>query len=89
LKFEQDTMAQYEQMYAALHSTQLKVFGDGKLRQDSYRSWAAARAGHLKGYEMAITQAMCTSFKVEAFGGIHDLDTDTIRIALYTSASYP
>jgi hypothetical protein len=34
---------------------------------------------------MAITQAMCTSFKVEAFGGIHDLDTDTIRIALYTS----
>jgi hypothetical protein len=37
LKLEQDTMAQYEQLYAVA-LTQLKVFGDGKLRQDSYRS---------------------------------------------------
>lgn len=36
---------------------------------------------------MAITQAMPTSFKVELFGGIHDLDTDTIKIALYTSSA--
>jgi hypothetical protein len=36
---------------------------------------------------MAITQAMTTSFKVEAFGGIHDLDTDVIRMALYTSTA--
>ena len=36
---------------------------------------------------MAITQAMCTSFKEELFGGIHDLDTDTIKIALFTSAA--
>lgn len=32
-----------------------------------------------------ILQAMCTSFKVELFGGVHDLDTDTIKMALYTS----
>lgn len=36
---------------------------------------------------MAITQAMPTSFKSELFGGTHDLDTDTIKIALYTSAA--
>ena len=36
---------------------------------------------------MAITQSMVTSFKVELFGGIHDLDTDTIKIALFTSAA--
>lgn len=36
---------------------------------------------------MAITQAMCTSAKAEFLGGIHDLDTDTIKIALYTSAA--
>jgi hypothetical protein len=34
---------------------------------------------------MAISQAMVTSFKVELFGGIQDLDTDTIKIALFTS----
>lgn len=34
---------------------------------------------------MAITRAMCTSFKVEMLKGIHDLDTDTIKIALYTN----
>jgi hypothetical protein len=36
---------------------------------------------------MAISQAMCTSFKVEILGGIQDLDTDVIKIALYTSAA--
>ena len=36
---------------------------------------------------MAITQSMVTSFKVELFGGIQDLDTDTIKIALFTSAA--
>jgi len=36
---------------------------------------------------MAITQAMCTSFKTEIMGGVHDIDTDAIKIALYTSAA--
>jgi len=36
---------------------------------------------------MAISQAMCTSFKAEVLGGIQDLDTDVIKIALYTSAA--
>lgn len=36
---------------------------------------------------MAITQAMCTSFKVDLFGGVQDLDTDTIKMALYTSTA--
>lgn len=36
---------------------------------------------------MAISQAMCTSFKVELFGGVHDLDTDVIKMALYTSSA--
>jgi len=36
---------------------------------------------------MALTQSMVTSFKVELFGGIQDLDTDTIKIALFTSAA--
>lgn len=36
---------------------------------------------------MAITQAMCSSFKAEILGGVHDLDTDAIYIALYTSAA--
>jgi hypothetical protein len=31
---------------------------------------------------MAITQTMCTSFKGEILGGIHDLDTDTLKMAL-------
>ena len=34
-----------------------------------------------------ITQAMCTSFKVESWQAIHDLQTDVIKIALYTSAA--
>jgi hypothetical protein len=45
---------------------------------------------------MAITQAMCTSFKVEILDGIHNFGTgvvrastaaDTYKIALYTSAA--
>lgn len=36
---------------------------------------------------MAITQCMVTSFKAEILGGIQDLDTDVIKIALYTSAA--
>ena len=31
---------------------------------------------------MAITTAMCNSFKQELLGGVHDLDTDTLNIAL-------
>jgi len=36
---------------------------------------------------MAITQAMCTSFKTELLGGVQDLDTDTLYIALFTSTA--
>jgi len=36
---------------------------------------------------MAITQAMCTQFKKDVMLGLHDLDTDTIKIALYTSSA--
>lgn len=31
---------------------------------------------------MAITTAMCTSFKQELLGGVHDLDTHSLKIAL-------
>ena len=31
---------------------------------------------------MAITTSMCSSFKQELLGGVHDLDTDVIKIAL-------
>lgn len=31
---------------------------------------------------MAITTAVCNSFKQELLGGVHDLDTDTIKVAL-------
>lgn len=31
---------------------------------------------------MAITTAMCNSFKTELLGGLHDLDTDSLKIAL-------
>lgn len=34
---------------------------------------------------MAIAQAMCSSFKQQLFLGEHDLDTDVIKLALYTS----
>jgi hypothetical protein len=39
---------------------------------------------------MAITQALCTSFKKELFEVIHDFDAttgDTFKIALYTSSA--
>ena len=39
---------------------------------------------------MAITQAICTSFKVELLKGVHDFTAttgDTFKIALYTSSA--
>lgn len=36
---------------------------------------------------MAITQAMCTSFKSELLNKEHDMDTDTFKIALFTSSA--
>jgi hypothetical protein len=36
---------------------------------------------------MAITQAMCTSFKEECFKEGHQMATDTIKIALFTSSA--
>lgn len=38
---------------------------------------------------MAITQALCTSFKKELFEGIHDFRTtgDSFKVALYTSSA--
>jgi hypothetical protein len=36
---------------------------------------------------MAIVQGMCSSFKQQLFLGEHDLDTDIIKMALYTSAA--
>ena len=39
---------------------------------------------------MAISQAMCTSFKVELLQGVHNFTTstgDTFKIALYTSSA--
>ncbi len=36
---------------------------------------------------MAITQALCTSFKSEILDEQHDIEADTIKIALYTSSA--
>lgn len=36
---------------------------------------------------MAITSGVCNSFKQECMLAIHDMDTDNIRIALYTDAA--
>ena len=36
---------------------------------------------------MAIQQGMCSSFKQESWLGIHDLDTDVLKMALYTAAA--
>lgn len=36
---------------------------------------------------MAITQCMVTSFKADLLGGIQDLDTDVLKIALYTASA--
>ena len=36
---------------------------------------------------MAITQAMCDSFKVELLNGVQNFSADTYKIALYTSSA--
>jgi len=36
---------------------------------------------------MAITSGICISFKKEILLGEHDLDTDVLKLALYTSAA--
>ena len=36
---------------------------------------------------MPILQGMCSSFKQESWLGIHDLDTDTLKMALYTASA--
>lgn len=36
---------------------------------------------------MAILQGLCSSFKQESWLGIHDLDTDVLKMALYTSVA--
>ena len=36
---------------------------------------------------MAIVQSMCASFKQELFGGIHDLYTDQLKMALYLDSA--
>src|SRR6056297_3012709 len=36
---------------------------------------------------MAITTAMCSSFKEELFEGVHDFTTHTFKMALYTSSA--
>ena len=36
---------------------------------------------------MAITTAMCSSFKEELLKGVHDFENDTFKVALYTSSA--
>lgn len=36
---------------------------------------------------MAVTQAMCTSFKLELLSGTHDFSSDTFKLALYSSSA--
>lgn len=36
---------------------------------------------------MAISQAMCSSYKGQLLGAVHDMDTDVFYIALYTSSA--
>lgn len=36
---------------------------------------------------MAITQAICTTFKNELMSGDHNLGSDTLKIAIYTSSA--
>ncbi len=36
---------------------------------------------------MAITSAVCNSFKQELYQAVHDMDTDVIKIALYTDSA--
>ena len=37
---------------------------------------------------MAITTAMCNSFKQELLGGVHDLDTDIIKLKASPTGTY-
>jgi hypothetical protein len=36
---------------------------------------------------MALAQTLCSSFKQESWLGVHDLETDVLKMALYTSAA--
>jgi hypothetical protein len=36
---------------------------------------------------MAIIQTQCTSFKAELYAGVHDLTTDTLKMALYEASA--
>jgi hypothetical protein len=36
---------------------------------------------------MAITQTLCTSFKVEVLNGVHNFSADTFKLALYTDSA--
>ena len=36
---------------------------------------------------MALVQTLCSSFKQESWQAVHDLDTDVLKMALYTSAA--
>lgn len=36
---------------------------------------------------MTIQQGLCSSFKQESWLGVHDLDTDALKMALYTAAA--
>ena len=36
---------------------------------------------------MAITKALCTSFKAEMLDEQHDIEADSFKIALYTSST--
>tara|TARA_E500000318_G_scaffold40614_1_gene38886 strand:- start:572 stop:1015 length:444 start_codon:yes stop_codon:yes gene_type:complete len=36
---------------------------------------------------MAINQAVCASFKQQLLAGDHDIDNDTLKLALYTSSA--
>ena len=36
---------------------------------------------------MAINQAVCASFKQQLLAGDHDIDNDTIKLALYTDSA--
>ena len=36
---------------------------------------------------MTINQAVCASFKKELLAGDHDIDNDTINLALYTDSA--
>ena len=36
---------------------------------------------------MALVQGLCSSFKQESWLGIHDLDTDVLKIALYAASA--